>query len=260
MGTPRALFQTGAASHVGKVRVRNEDSYLTRPEAGIWAVADGMGGHEDGDLASRTVIEALNSIAAPNSAKGLLSLCENSIFQANTRLREISRQRGGIIIGTTLTVLLAFDGYFASLWCGDSRIYMVREGKIRQISRDHTEVQELLTNGVITADQAETWPGSNAITRAIGVIDLPELEVTSGPLNAGDVFVLCTDGLTRHVKDDEILRCIDANISQQACDRLIVLTLERGAFDNVTVIVVRYTPEHHSLSMSDEANPAITLE
>ena len=91
MAMPQELFETGAATNVGKVRLRNEDSYLTRPEAGIWAVADGMGGHEDGDLASYTVTEALKSIAAPNSASELLSLCEDRIFEANTRLQELSR-------------------------------------------------------------------------------------------------------------------------------------------------------------------------
>jgi protein phosphatase len=238
-----ARFETGAATHVGKVRQRNEDSYLARPETGIWAVADGMGGHESGDLASNTVIEALESIQPPPSAQDLLSLCEERIFDANARLNEIGRQRGGIIIGTTVTILLAFDDHFACVWSGDSRMYMVREGKITQISRDHTEVQDLLMNGAITREEAQTWPGSNVITRAIGVADVPELEMTSGPLNAGDVFVVCSDGLTRHVEDDEILQCVSANVSQQACDRLIVLTLERGALDNVTVVVVRYRPE-----------------
>jgi serine/threonine protein phosphatase PrpC len=258
MGMPQALFETGAATHVGKVRLRNEDSYLTRPEAGIWAVADGMGGHADGDMASQTVIEALNSIAAPNSARELLSLCESRILEANSRLQEISRQRGGITIGTTVTVLLAFEGYFASVWCGDSRIYMVRDGTITQVSRDHTELQDLLTSGVITAEQAATWSGSNAITRAIGVIDLPELELSSGPLNAGDVFVICTDGLTQHVKDDEILRCVDARKSQEACNRLIALTLERGAVDNVTVVVVRYGAER-VLRQQPNANPQVVI-
>jgi protein phosphatase len=244
MESAYVMFETGAATHVGKVRQRNEDSYLARPETGIWAVADGMGGHESGDLASHTVIEALQSIQAPPSARDLLSLCEDRIFDANARLKEIGRQRGGIIIGTTVTVLLAFEGYFACVWSGDSRMYMVREGKITQLSRDHTEVQDLLVNGAITPDEARTWPGSNVITRAIGVADVPELEMTSGPLNAGDVFVMCSDGLTQHVEDDEILQCVSANVSQQeACDRLIVLTLERGAVDNVTVIVVRYRCE-----------------
>jgi protein phosphatase len=236
------LFETGAATHVGKVRQRNEDSYLTRPETGIWAVADGMGGHEAGDLASQTVIEALKSIQAPASASELLSSCKSRIFDANTRLKEIGLQRGGVIIGTTVTVLLTFDGYFACVWSGDSRMYIVREGKISQVSRDHTEVQDLLMNGIITPEEAETWGGRNVITRAIGVNDAPELEVSTGVLHPDDVFVICTDGLTRHVADDELLQCASTHVSQQACDHLILLTLERGADDNVTVVVVRCKP------------------
>ena len=243
MGEPQTVFDTGAATHIGAVRSRNEDSYLTLPEVGIWAVADGMGGHEDGDFASHTVIEALGSIQAPASAGKLLTLCENSIFDANSRLIEVGRQRGGIV-GTTIAVLLVFDGYYACVWCGDSRIYLVREDDITQVSRDHTEVQDLLAKGVITLQEAGAWDGSNAITRAIGVVDLPELEVSSGALNAGDMFVICTDGLTRHVEDNEILRCVRANMPQQACDRLILLTLEQGAVDNVTAIVVQWNPEH----------------
>ena len=103
-------YDTGAATHVGNVRQRNEDSYLARPEAGIWAVADGMGGHESGDLASQTVIAALQSIETPKSAADLLSSCEDGVAAANGRLKEISRERGGSVIGATLAVLLAFDG------------------------------------------------------------------------------------------------------------------------------------------------------
>lgn len=233
-------FETGVSTHVGKVRERNEDSYLIRPEVGVWAVADGMGGHEDGHFASRAVVEALSSIEVQNSASDLLKVCESRIFEANLRVIDTSRQRNGVVIGTTVAVLLAADGYFASLWCGDSRIYMVRNGEIIQLSRDHTEVQELLINGTITAEEAASWNGSNAITRAIGVVEVPELEFTSGPLNSGDIFVICSDGLTRHVTDREILEFVSVNTSQQACDCLIVKTLERGALDNVTIIVVRY--------------------
>jgi protein phosphatase len=242
MRQARVLFETGAATHVGNVRSRNEDSYMTRPDAGLWAVADGMGGHDDGDFASRAVIEALGSIEAANSASELLTLCENRIFDANSQLQDVSRERG-IVTGTTVVVLLASDGYFASLWCGDSRLYMVRHGEIRQISRDHTEVQDLLSNGVITAEEARNWAGRNVITRAIGVFEIPELELSSDPLNANDIFIICTDGLTQHVHDAEILQCVSSSTPQHACDRLIALTLERGALDNVTVVVVRYSPD-----------------
>ena len=236
-------YDTGAATHVGKVRQRNEDSYLARPEAGIWAVADGMGGHESGDLASQTVIASLQSIAAPHSAADLLSSCEDGVATANGRLREISRARGGVVIGATLAVLLAFDGYYACVWSGDSRIYVVRDGEIEQLSRDHTEVQELLVNGVITEEEAKTWAGSNVITRAIGVFDEPELEITSGPLHPGDIFIICSDGLNRHVEDYEIRDLASTKTPQQACDDLIALTLERGGSDNVTIVVARYMPE-----------------
>jgi protein phosphatase len=245
-------FETGAATHVGIVRQRNEDSFLTRPEAGIWAVADGMGGHEHGDLASHLVIEELKAIQNPTSATQLLSLCESRIFDANSRLKEFGRERGGIIVGTTITVLLAFDGYFASVWAGDSRIYMVRNGEITQISCDHTEVQDLLTKGIITPEQVQDWPGSNVLTRAIGFADLPELDMISKPLSAGDVFVMCTDGLTHHVSDQEILQSVSVTGPQQACDRLIALALERGGVDNVTVIVVRYRPDE-AATVSDAA-------
>jgi protein phosphatase len=152
-------------------------------------------------------------------------------------------------------MLLAYDSHYACVWSGDSRIYIVRAGQITQLSRDHTEVQELVSEGIITATEAKTWPGSNVVTRAIGVFDEPELEINSGPLQPGDSFVICSDGLTHHVQDHEILSCVGTSVSQQACDRLLALTLERGAVDNVTVIVVRYNPEAEPLTRSDAAPP-----
>ena len=251
MQNAHILFETGAVTHIGKVRQRNEDSYLTRPEVGIWAVADGMGGHEGGDLASQTVIAALQTIERPTSAVDLLANCKSQVAVANERLRTISRERGDVIIGATVAILLVYDCHYACVWSGDSRIYVVRAGQIIQLSRDHTEVQKLLSEGTITPDEAKTWSGSNVITRAIGVFDEPELEMTSGPLQPGDSFVICSDGLTNHVQDDEILNCVRTNLSQQACDRLLELTLERGAIDNVTVIVVQYQPGSEPREKSD---------
>jgi len=252
MPNAHAIFETGSATHVGRVRERNEDSYLTRPEMGIWAVADGMGGHSDGDVASRTLIRALESIERPASAAALLDLLEDSISQANLRLRELGRERGDVI-GTTVAVLLVFDNYYACVWSGDSRIYMVRDRQIAQLSRDHTEVEDLLAEGSITVEEAANWTGRNGITRAIGVYDTPELDMTSGPLSPGDLFVICSDGLTNHVQADEILRCVGNKLSQQACDALIALTLERGALDNVTVVIARYQPGHAPRTNSGDA-------
>lgn len=242
MDNARVIFDTGAATHVGNVRKRNEDSYLASPDTGLWAVADGMGGHDDGDVASQTLIKALQTIEYPASAAQLLSLCEQKVADANSRLRALSRERGGGVIGATLAALLAYDGFYACVWSGDSRIYVVREGKITQLSRDHTEVQALVSEGVITPEEAKTWPGRNVITRAIGVFDEPELEMRSGPLAAGNSFIICSDGLTNHVEDHEIMQYANSSMAQQACDGLIALTLSRGATDNVTVVIVRYQP------------------
>lgn len=238
-----AMFQTGTGTHVGRVRQRNEDRFLSMPNAGLWAVADGMGGHEAGEFASQTIVDSLKAIAPAASAAELLSRCEEQIVEANEALRAASRARGGAVIGATIAVLLTYDRHYACVWSGDSRIYVVRSGTISQLSRDHTEVQQLLADGAITAEEAKHWPNSNVVTRAIGVFDAPELELASGSLESGDSFILCSDGLTQHVGDDEILDWVSSQDSQQACDALIALTLERGATDNVTVVVVRYNPD-----------------
>ena len=242
-------FDSAAATHVGKVRSRNEDSYLVQPQSGIWAVADGMGGEQSGDVASATVIAALQSIEPPGSAADLLAACEDRVLRANSRLRAIASERGAAVVGTTIAVLLAFDSHYACVWSGDSRIYRVRDGEIAQLSRDHTTVQELIDRGVLTPDEARAWPERHVITRAIGVYDEPELEMEHGALRPGDIFVLCSDGLTAHVSDEEILDCVASHLSQQACDALIALTLGRGALDNVTVIVVRYRPNGTTIVM-----------
>jgi serine/threonine protein phosphatase PrpC len=234
-------FDTGVATHVGRVRERNEDSYLARADTGIWAVADGMGGLDAGDFASATVIEALGSIGTPRSAAELLAWCEERVVAANTTLHELGRRRGSLI-GTTIAVLLAHERHFACVWSGDSRIYLVHDGTISLQSRDHTEVQELVSEGKLSLSEARTWPRRNVITRAIGVNADPELEIKDGVLHAGDAFVLCSDGLTGHVEDREILERVVNSGSQHACDALVDLTLSRGAADNVTVIVVRYQP------------------
>lgn len=242
VNAPAPLFDTGAATHIGKVRDHNEDNLVARPEVGLWAVADGMGGHDAGDLASATVIDALQSVEPARSAAELLASCESRVVSANATLIEIGRSRGAMI-GTTVAVLLTHDAHFACVWSGDSRIYLVRDGAISLQSRDHTVVQDLVAAGQLSPAEARNAPGRNVITRAIGIGEDPELEIRDGALRAGDTFVLCSDGLTAHVEDDEILEQVIAATSQEACDALIELTLSRGAVDNVTIVVVRYNPD-----------------
>jgi serine/threonine protein phosphatase PrpC len=235
------VFDVGATTHPGRVRQVNEDSYFVAPANGIFAVADGMGGHEAGALASSTVVQCLETIGTAVSAADLLARLEDRILRANMTLHAVAARRGKIV-GSTVAILLAFEDHFACVWSGDSRIYRVRGGGIAQLSRDHTEVRDLVERGLLTPEEARTWPRRNVITRAIGVREEPELELEHGTLVPGDVFVICSDGLTGHVDDAEILASAVTEPCQAASDALVALTLERGATDNVTVVVLRYLP------------------
>jgi protein phosphatase len=241
MQDAKSWIEAGALTHIGKVRRQNEDNYLVATRRGLWAVADGMGGHAAGDIASRIVVEELAAVAVPATAAELLANCEQHIMRANSRLKQLGDERGALI-GTTVAVLLIFDKDYACVWSGDSRIYRLRRRQIEQISVDHTEAQELVSEGRLTAEEARAWPRRNVITRAIGVSEDPELEIKGGSLEPGDTFVICSDGLTAHVEDAEILALAGEHSPQKACDLLVDLTLDRGAIDNVTVVAVRFDP------------------
>ncbi|MGD0561478.1 MAG: protein phosphatase 2C domain-containing protein [Roseiarcus sp.] len=240
-------FRTASASHVGKVRKLNEDSVLARPEIGLWVVADGMGGHGGGDVASRSVVAALATLAPQPSAAALLGEFEARIVGVNAELRALARSRGASVVGTTLVAVLVHGAHFACVWCGDSRVYLLRGGALAQISRDHSEVQDLIDRGVLDKEEARTWPRRNVVTRALGAADQAELEIVDGPAFAGDRFLLCSDGLTAHVEDAEIAASLAADDPQKACDDLIALTLQRGASDNVSLIVVVCDPDQRTV-------------
>ena len=232
------ICKTATASHVGKVREVNEDSLLARPEVGLWVVADGMGGHGGGDLASSSVVAALATIDDCDSAAELLAQFEDRIIRVNADLRAFARLRGTQVVGTTVVAILIHGAHYACVWCGDSRAYLLRGGVLTQISRDHSEVQDLIDRGVLEPNEAKSWPRRNVITRALGTADQAALEIGDGPLMDGDRFLLCSDGLTNHVDDSEIAALLGAAEPQKVCARLITLTLQRGASDNVSVVVV----------------------
>jgi serine/threonine protein phosphatase PrpC len=237
-------------SHAGRVRELNEDRYLVKSESGVFAVADGMGGHEAGEIASTSIVEHLSSIGVPSSAPDLRARFEDRVMIANREIREISSMRNGTIIGSTLAALLAFESQYACIWAGDSRIYMLRGGQLAQLSRDHTEVQQLLDQGALTPAEAANWPRRNVITRAIGALDDPPLEIAYGQILADDKFLVCSDGLTAHVSDEEIREALHQNPPSGACNSLIDLTLSRGATDNVTVVVVQFRTATNSARLA----------
>ncbi|MGX5846251.1 PP2C family protein-serine/threonine phosphatase [Mesorhizobium sp. PL10] len=242
-----AAFESYGVSHKGCVRDHNEDSYLVEPQIGLWVVADGMGGHEAGEVASASIVEHLATIGIASSAPDLRARFEDRLNRAHAEIRRISRSRG-VTIGSTVAALLAMDGRFACLWSGDSRVYLVRDAAISQISRDHTEVQELLDSGAISAAEAENWPRRNVITRAIGVNDEIAIDFQQGETLAGDIFILSTDGLTAHVSDAEIAAAALSAAPQAACEKLLSMVLERGGTDNVTIVLVKIGDKGNGLS------------
>jgi len=237
------IFDSGARTDTGRIREHNEDSYLARPDYGLWVVADGMGGHAAGDFASQTIVAELGEIGVPGSLDDLQARVITRLGSATNAIRARAAALGGVTVGATLVALLIHEDSFACLWAGDSRAYLYRAGKLFRLSEDHTEVQALLNAGAITEEEARTWPRRNVITRAIGVTERPECERVAGRVEAGDTFLLCSDGLTGHVEDNEIERLMSEPISAQTiCEALVALTLERGAHDNVTVVASRCHP------------------
>lgn len=253
----RLTFESGLASDVGRVRRVNEDAGLLNPQAGLWAVCDGMGGHSAGQMASARVVEGLKQIGRPPTAFGLMSACLEAINEANRELAQIGHQQGAVI-GTTVAVLMVHAEHFACFWAGDSRIYRMRDGNLAQLTRDHSEIQDLIAHGILTPEEARTWPRRNVITRAIGVDAAVDVDRVEGTLRPGDVFLLCSDGLTNHLEDDELATFLSAagKRAQTICDALVATTLERGAKDNVTVVVVRVHAREPTVLDLDPPAPA----
>ena len=197
-------YQSWAASHPGPVRPHNEDRFVNRPEIGLWAVADGAGGHEAGQVAAEAVKNALDSVPQSLTATDALTEVRTRITGVHTRLLVEAVERGSLI-ATTVVLLLARDGHFACLWAGDSRAYLLRAGTLTQLTRDHSLVRELVDAGSISSAEAEVHPHANVITRAVGAEAKDVgLDKVTGKLQAGDRFLLCSDGLTKVLGDVEI--------------------------------------------------------
>ncbi|MFA5122708.1 PP2C family serine/threonine-protein phosphatase [Zavarzinia sp.] len=225
-------------SHVGCKRKLNEDSYLVRPEAGMWAVCDGVGGHDAGEVASQAIVDALAAIDPPPSASALLAEVRGAITRVNGELR----QQAGThrTIASTAVVLLAFGEHFACLWAGDSRCYRKRGGQLQQISRDHSLVQDMVEKGLISAAEAENHPRGNVVTRAVGADDMLMLDKVNDRIQADDVFLLCSDGLSKVVPEQEMTFILNSYAIDFAVEKLVAAALEGGGPDNVTVVAVAF--------------------
>ncbi|MGH8808792.1 MAG: PP2C family protein-serine/threonine phosphatase [Noviherbaspirillum sp.] len=232
-------WTSAARSHVGLVRKINEDACLDQPARKLWAVADGMGGHTLGDVASRMVVEGLETLPEPGSLAQFTADARDCLQTVNRHLLTEAAIRNAQLIGSTVVVLLAYDRHCTCLWAGDSRIYLCRSGQLKQLTRDHSQVAELISRGTLSPGDALNHPARNLITRAVGAADTLDLDEETLEVNDGDVFLLCSDGLSNAVSEQELRAVLIPGDCAQAADALIGMALQQGGRDNISVVVVR---------------------
>lgn len=234
---PESRFDSAGATHIGLVRKLNEDAWLARPDLGLWAVADGMGGHAAGDVASRMIVSALDSIGQAGGAADLIADVKAKLQDAHDRLR--AQTSGNRVMGSTVVALIIADDRFACLWAGDSRLYLLRGGTLTQVTHDHSHVQDLVDAGLLRPEDADHHPQANVITRAVGAADTLDLDERSNRLEPGDVLLLCSDGLSRTVPEEVIRAALANGPADATAPALIDLALQHGTRDNVSAVVVR---------------------
>jgi protein phosphatase len=251
-----ALSHAGLTD-VGRKREHNEDSFHINSRHGLFTIADGMGGHAAGEVASRIAVDVINEfvetsgnesdITWPFEYDDSASLEENRIFTAiklaNTKIFEVIRERPALEgMGTTLVIALVDDRRAYIGHVGDSRAYLVRAGRIQQITSDHSWVNEQMKLGVLTRAEAANHPFRNVVTRALGGRDIIKADVTRQDLEAGDVVLLCSDGLNSMIDDEQIRDVVLANHGSldATCRALVAAANEAGGDDNITVIALRY--------------------
>ena len=231
------MIEFGNTSHVGLRRELNEDTYYSDAALGLWLVADGMGGHEFGEVASALARDAVvREVSAGRSLTEAIRSADEDI------IRQSRRRADSLPMGTTVVALRVVENRFELAWVGDSRAYLWN-GQLRQLSSDHSYVQELIDQGAITPEQARSHPHRNVVTQALGVTDPESLKVEtiSGELRPGFQILLCSDGLTEEVDDAAIAAALaQTEMSAPECvDSLVSAALDGGGSDNVTVVLLR---------------------
>lgn len=245
------LISCAGDTHVGVVRSGNEDSFLLDFQRGVFIVADGMGGHAAGEVASEMAVEII-----AKELGNIRTLAEDAV---NDRMRTAIRSANQAIfertlaeadkrgMGTTTTVLVLFARRYLIGQVGDSRAYLLRAGQLQQLTKDHSYVQEQVDAGLLTADQARTHPYSNVITRCVGANEDVIPDVYFGTLETGDVILLASDGLTGMLEDDQLAKILAmSGAPDERVNRLITEANRRGGLDNITAIVVRIDEAGHA--------------
>lgn len=234
----RPVIRYSATTHVGRVRKVNEDAILATPETRVWAVADGMGGHSAGDVASRIVIDQLAMLPEGLEPSELMQAVRRAIKLAHGQIRQEAASQDFATMGATVVTLVLADDHFVAFWVGDSRLYRFRDSEVELLTTDHSAVAELVLAGEMTWDEAELHPMSNMVTRAVGVGDELELGKIRGRTLRGDRFLLCSDGLSKYASFDTLRRAVPNAPIETVADTLLNIALAGGGSDNVSIIVV----------------------
>lgn len=234
-----SAIETSSMTHTGSVRSKNEDALIALPKAGIWAVADGMGGHDAGDYASRCVISHLYQAALHFNGRDLVNRIPDILQAANSELYTYShRLQSNKIVGSTVSILILEQDQYHCFWSGDSRCYLMRDNGLRLLTRDHTGAEEMRALGIYSREEIENNPESKMLTQAIGVDPTPHVDYTSDYIYEGDRFLLCTDGLTKIYTDQELADQVEANNIDRINQDFLTGALNAGAPDNLSSIIV----------------------
>jgi protein phosphatase len=239
MDTHSFRWTSASRTHPGHVRDVNEDACLDQPATGVWAVADGMGGHTLGEFASGLAVQGLKGLPPAEDLEQRVSAAIGRLREVNRRLRGEAQWREVPIIGTTIAALVAAGGHCSCLWAGDSRIYLFRAGDLVQLTRDHNHLEAACERPIARSDDTIARPRKNWITRALGAEDTLDIDRATVELMDGDTFLLCTDGLSNEVSAVSIEQALLPGICGVACDALVNMALGREARDNITAVVVR---------------------
>ena len=236
------MIEVSSASDIGRVRTSNEDSYGVFSPA-VYVVADGLGGHAAGEVASRMVVAAVHDMANEGQEIDTASL-QSAILRANQQVLNASVGNASYEgMGSTATVLhideSAGIAYYAHV--GDSRLYLLRQGIFRQVSRDHSYVEELVARGELSEEEAQHHPRKNLLLRAVGIEERLHVDGDTFPLAAGDRLLLATDGLTNLVNVDELAALLGGSFADVA-ERMVERALAGGGSDNITAIALAYDP------------------
>lgn len=241
MSTVATAWRSAARTEAGKVRARNEDAVLDRPQQGLWVVADGMGGHQNGALASRLVIDSLAELPDAGDLAQRLAQLRQCLHALNRRLGQtptVTAAHPDPVIGSTVVALLASGTRAVCVWAGDSRCYLWRAGRLYQLSRDHSLVQELIDAQQLTAEQAAGHPAAHALTRAVGAGEQLVLDILEFEVLPGDSFLLCSDGLYQELAPPDLGAALSLPCAALAVQRLFEQALQGPARDNLSAVVI----------------------